>query len=68
MTSYIAFLKKMKQTTKRAKNRKGMVEGETALWILALLALVVLFIIVFLLKSKGVSVLDKIFEILRFGR
>ena len=49
-------------------SKKGLVERETALWILALLVLLVLIAIVFFLKAKGINVLDRIFEIFRFGR
>lgn len=50
------------------KNKKGFVESHTAMWILALLVLVVLFLILFFLKGKGVGFIDRIFDILRFGR
>lgn len=51
----------------KAKNKKGLVERETALWILAIIVLAAIVIIIFFLRGKGINILEKIFEILRFG-
>lgn len=61
--NYIAFPKNQKM-----KDKRGIVESETALWILAIIILVVIVIIIFFLRGKGINLLEKLFEILRFGR
>lgn len=50
------------------KNKKAIVWNEVALWIIALFALVIIIIGVFVLKAKGINLIDKLREILRFGR
>ena len=50
------------------QNKKAQVERETSLWILAIIILVVLVIVVFFLKNQGINLLNKILDILRFGR
>ena len=59
---------KPKNKSNQGARKKAMVESSTAMWILALLVLVVLFLILFFLKGKGVGFIDRIFDILRFGR
>ncbi|MBU2497111.1 MAG: hypothetical protein KJ767_03575 [Nanoarchaeota archaeon] len=48
-------------------NKKGIVQSETAKWILAIILLVVVVIIIFFLSGKGQALLQKIFDMLRFG-
>ena len=51
----------------KKQNKKGMVQNETALWILGIILLVTVALIVFFLSGKGQELLQKIFEMLRFG-
>ena len=50
------------------KKNKGLVQSETALWILAIIVLVVLVLIVFFLRGKGTNLLEAIFNAVRFGK
>jgi len=50
------------------KNKKAIVQRETALWILAIIVLAVVVLIFFFLRGKGTDILQKIFDMLRFGR
>ena len=50
------------------RGKKGLIERETALWLMAVFTLVVLVMITLFLKSKGINLLAGIFEVLRFGR
>ena len=49
-------------------NKKAIVWNEIALWILAIAALVLIILGIFVLKSKGINLIDKLGEILRFRR
>ncbi len=50
------------------KNKKAIVQSETALWILAIIVLAVVVLIFFFLRGRGTDILQKIFDMLRFGR
>ncbi len=50
-------------------NKKAFVWSNVAWWILGLIVLAtVITAIIFILKPKGLTIIDKIFEIFRFGR
>ncbi len=49
-------------------NKKGIVWHEVGLWIIALVILGIVIIGIFLLKEKGISLIEKIKELFRFGR
>jgi len=49
-------------------NKKGIVWHEVGLWIIALVILGVIIVGIFLLKEKGISLIEKIKELFRFGR
>lgn len=60
--------KAINKAVNKAMNKKGIVWHEVALWIIALAVLAVVVAGVFLLKGKGISLIDKIKDLLRFGR
>ena len=50
------------------KNKRGMESEMLGWWIIALVALVILIVGYFILKSKGIDALESIKNIFRFGR
>lgn len=49
-------------------NKKGIVWREVPLWIIALIILGIVIVGIFLLKEKGISLIDTIKDLLRFRR
>ncbi len=60
------FLSPLKSTIFRG-DKKAFIWGEVALWIIALIVLVIVIIGIFMLKTKGINLIDKLAEILRFS-
>jgi len=52
----------------RITNKKAIVWNEIGLWILAIAALVLIILGIFVLKSKGINLIDKLEELLRFRK
>lgn len=60
------FGKRLYPKTMKMKNKKGFASRTVALWVLAIVFLAAIALIIFFLKDKGLEILNKIFEALRF--
>lgn len=49
-------------------NRKGLVWGKIASWVIGLIVLALVIILILTLQKRGVSLLGQIKNFLRFGR
>ncbi len=58
----------MKKTKKDLKNKRGMELEMLGWWIIALIVLVIVIIAIIILKGKGVSAINFIKDLFRFGR
>lgn len=48
------------------RNKKALIWNEVAMWVIAIVILVIVIAGIFLLKTKGINLIDKLGEILRF--
>jgi len=58
----------MQNKKSKNKNKKGFTWSQLGYWLLALIVLVFIVYALFLMKEKGVNLVDKIKDVLRFGR
>ena len=50
------------------KNKKGIEQQEVGRWVIGLLLLTVVIVSIVLLKNKGIDIIKKFIEIIRYGR
>jgi len=52
----------------KKRSRKGIVWQEIGWWVIGLAALAMIVVALFLAKGKGISLIEQLKEMLRFGR
>jgi len=60
--------KKAKKEYKKMHKKAAIEIHEVGLWIIAIAVLAIVILGIFLLKEKGINLIEKIRELLRFGR